>query len=155
PQHRHRQRGLAAPGFPGQAEGFTLPQGQADPGHRRLVAAPVGDRHVLQLQNRIHRCPRSLGLNTASNARPHNVKLSTTSTIPRPGGSRYHHAPPVTAPVSIADLSMAPQETRLGSPSPRNDSVDSEMIALATDNVVLANTSGSTLGSTCLVMMCR
>lgn len=59
------------------------------------------------------------------------------------------------APESSADFSIPPQDTVVGSPRPRNDSVDSATIALPTARVVLASTSGSTAGSTCLPSTCR
>jgi hypothetical protein len=90
-----------------------------------------------------------------SSARPTRVKASTTMTTHRPGGSRYHHAPALIAPALNALSSMVPQETRNGSPSPRKDSVVSERIAMATVKVVLASTSGITLGSTWRDIWCQ
>src|ERR1700677_3864860 len=72
-----------------------------------------------------------------------------------PGGSRYHQAPLVIAPLWYAWLSMAPQDTSVGSPRPRNTSVVSDKIALATVRLVDTRISGVTFGSTCLTSTCR
>ena len=68
---------------------------------------------------------------------------------------RYHHAPRVIAPEPKALSSIVPQLTCSGSPSPRKVSVVSDRIAIATVSVVLARTSGMTLGSTCLLIWCQ
>jgi hypothetical protein len=69
-------------------------------------------------------------------------------TTHRPGGRRYHQAPKLIAPAANASSSIEPQDTRNGSPRPRNDSVVSERMAIATVSVVFASTNGITLGST-------
>ena len=66
--------------------------------------------------------------------------------IPRPGGTKYHQASSVTAPLSNASSSILPQDAFDGSPSPRNDSVASERITIGTVSVVLARISGETFG---------
>src|SRR5659263_642373 len=50
---------------------------------------------------------------------------------------------------------MVPQLKLSGSPRPRNDSVVSERMAMATTSTRLAKMSGITLGRTCLRMMCQ
>ena len=63
---------------------------------------------------------------------------------------KYHHAPDETAPELLALSSSVPQDGWVRSPSPRNDSVDSDRIAIAMISIVLAKISGSTLGRICL-----
>src|SRR4029079_6031016 len=99
-----------------------------------------------------HRLP---GSRTFSRARPTSVNASTTTTTQMPGGSRYHQAPALIAPAENALSSIDPHETRNGSPSPRNDNVVSDRIAIATVRVVLASTIGMTLGSTCRDIWCQ
>ena len=71
----------------------------------------------------------------------------------RPGGITYHHAPALGAPDANAFSSIVPQEIRVGSPRPRNDSAASERIATATISTVLAKISGSVFGRMCVRMM--
>ena len=66
-----------------------------------------------------------------------------------------HQAPVVIAPTPKASSSIDPQETRVGSPSPRKLSVVSARIAIATVSVVFAKTIGITLGRTCRVIWCQ
>src|SRR5262249_22563647 len=68
----------------------------------------------------------------------------------RPGGMKYHQSPWATAPDWLAWSSIVPHDGLAASPSPRNESVDSDRIERAMISTVLAKISGSTLGSTCL-----
>ncbi|EHK87547.1 cation transport ATPase [Saccharomonospora azurea SZMC 14600] len=157
PQQAHRHGGLARAGLARDAQRLTRSQREVDVAHRGYLAArgAVGDPEVAQPEQgglrrlRRHHCPLNLGLSTVSNARPTSVKHNTITTIASPGGSRYHQAPALTEPDDNADCNIEPHDTALGSPNPRNDSVDSAMIELPTTSVVFASTSGSTDGSTC------
>src|SRR5205085_9972794 len=118
-------------------------------GHRLDGALPdrVADVEVADLQQGLAR-PRSfsLGLRTRSSVWPASVKPRTTSTMPRPGGMKYHHAPRPTAPLTKAKWSMVPHDTWTGSPSPRNASVASARIEPAITSTAFAKMSGATFG---------
>src|SRR5690606_12178706 len=128
-------------------------QPQVHPAHG---GHPAGVRHgqVPDLQQTQRDTP-SLGLRTDSTARPQSVNASATPAMARPGGTRYHQWPELTAPASRASCSRPPHETTVGSLSPRNASVASARIADEMIRVVWASTSGITLGSTCRLMTCQ
>src|SRR5918996_1972502 len=63
-----------------------------------------------------------------------------------PGGTSHHQFPAVPAPAPNADSRIVPHEVLSGSPRPRNDSVVSERMAMATSRTVLAKMSGPTFG---------
>ncbi len=83
------------------------------------------------------------------------MNASATTAMATPGGTRYHQCPELTAPASRASCSSAPQDTTVGSLSPRKASVASARIAVEMIRVVWASTSGITFGRTCRDMMCR
>jgi hypothetical protein len=59
------------------------------------------------------------------------------------------------APEPKAFCSVVPQETESGSPSPRNASVLSDRIAIATVRIVLAKIRGPTFGRMWRVLRCH
>jgi hypothetical protein len=83
------------------------------------------------------------------------VNARTTTTMATPGGTSHHQFPAVAAPALNAPSRMVPHDTLVGSPSPRNDSVLSERMAMATRSTVLAKIMGPTLGRMCLVVRCQ
>src|SRR3954453_5041747 len=78
------------------------------------------------------------------------VKPITSRQMHSPGGTKYHQSPWATAPDWLAESSRVPHDGLLGSPRPRNESVDSDRIDSAMISTVLAKISGSTLGRICL-----
>ena len=71
-----------------------------------------------------------------------------------PGATRYAHSGMPAAPLCQALRSMLPQLKFRGSPRPRNESVVSERMAMATTSTVLAKMSGKTLGRMWRRMVC-
>src|SRR5205085_7149496 len=102
----------------------------------------VGDLEVFDRQE-AHRA-RSFGLRMSSRAYPIMVNARTTNTIARPGGTIHHQFPANGAPWPNAFSKIVPQEVWRGSPNPRNDSVASDRIAIATVSTVCAEMSGPT-----------
>src|SRR4029079_978255 len=148
PQDRARDRGLTAPGFAREPEHLALLDREVHTPHGRDVAAPraIGDPQVLDLQD-AHRS-RIRGLMISSIAKPTIVKPSTTSTMLRLGPISHHHACNDNAPAWNAYSINVPQDFDNGLPSPRNDSADSDKIAIAIVRIVFAKMTGIRLGST-------
>src|SRR5205823_2899056 len=104
----------------------------------------VADVEIADLKERFrHRRSWSRGFRMRSSVCPESVKPSTTSTIPNPGGRKYHHAPRPTAPLTNAKWSIVPQETCTGSPRPRNASVASARMEPAITRTAFAKINGA------------
>ena len=79
----------------------------------------------------------------SSRAYPIMVNESTNSTIATPGGTIHHQYPENAAPAERLLQDRAPRELlALGSGRPRNESVVSVRIAIATMRMVFAKISG-------------
>src|SRR5204862_2536734 len=161
PRDREGRRRFATRRLSGEAERFPFRKIEVDARDRLDGALPdrvadvevadrkqrLGRRHSALRRGRLtHRRSWSRGLRMRSSVCPASVNPRTTSTMPRPGGMKYHHAPRPTAPLTKAKWSIVPQDTWTGSPSPRNASVASARIDPAITRTAFAKISGATFG---------
>src|SRR5581483_595544 len=153
-QGREGHRRLATGRLARKPNDLARLNGEIDPIDRLDEAdgGSIPDPEVLDHEQG-HQRVLSLGLRIRSSVWPTSVNPRTTSTMPRPGGKKYHQAPRPVAPLTKAKWSMVPHDTCTGSPSPRNASVASDRIEPAITSTVLAKINGSTLGRMCSPMI--
>src|SRR5438128_7993114 len=144
-EDRHRRDGLAAAGFPDNAERLALVERDVD-AVDRLQHAIVGGKvglQALDLEQRRHQITR---LASSASRMPSPMKLmATTATKIAPPGNSAQWA--AISRKSLASNNSRPQVgTSGGKPRPRKDKVDSAMMAAATSMVPAMITGPSALG---------
>src|SRR5262249_7636775 len=113
--------------------------------HQRAVAGREFDPQVANAQQRLRH--RSLGLSASRSQSPRRLTASTSPASVTPGKIAIHHSP--------ANRNLLPMLIRVpsegwvgGSPTPRNDSVASRMMASPRLMVAITRTGPITFGRT-------
>src|SRR4029453_2140543 len=144
-QDRHRRHGLAAAGLADDAERLAAVDGDVDAvdGLQDAVGGGEMGFQALDLEQRRHQITRRA---SSASRRPSPMKLIATTAmkIAPPGNSAQWAA---MSRKSLASNNSRPQVgVSGGKPRPRNDSVDSAMMAAATSIVPAMITGPSALG---------
>src|SRR6185295_11684158 len=147
--HRHAGDRLAGAGFAHHAEHLARRNGEGDVIDRGQVSAPGRKLHleVIDLENHL-----SLGLSASRSQSPSRLTDSTRITSAAPGNTVIHHSPDRRNSLPTR-ISVPSDGCVAGTPTPRNDSVASVMMAVPMLMVASTSTGPITFGSTCDSMM--
>src|SRR5512135_913801 len=149
---RHAGERLAGARLPDHAEHLAWCDRERNAVDRHQPAAP---RWELDLQAAHLEQPaahRSLGFSASRSQSPSRLTDSARATSAMPGNTVIHHSPENRK--SLPTRISVPSEGRVGgTPTPRNESVASVIIAVAMWMVPITSTGPVTFGSTCASMI--
>ena len=144
-EERERQRRLAYPGFTDDAEHLPRKEGEGDvvdDRHRAVIGLEDRADHLQRQDRFAHRCRGSV---KNSIARPSSEKLSTVTTMARPGKVATHHWPVI---ISGAPIEIIEPHSGVGTrtPAPTKLSPAVSRMAIPTLTETCVNAGGMAIG---------
>src|SRR5205814_404986 len=149
---RQGGEGFSASGFADQRHRLAGAHREAQPvdGLHRAAAREQSGAQVAHIEGSGHHRSRSLGLRASLSPSPIRLRQSTVTMMATPGMAQMYQELRMSwrpSPIS------RPQLARFGSPSPRNDTADSNRMAPATTSEDSTITGGRALGRISPTMM--